>query len=232
MITRTAKKTEQDVFQPKLYLAFELSNAQWKLGFTVGHRKRPRLRTITAGDLMALQDEVCRAKECFRLSDDIPVVSCYEAGRDGFWLHRYLKSVGIMNLIIDSASIEVNRRAKRAKTDRMDVSKLLTLLIRYHSGEEEICSVVHVPSVEAEDNRQLHRELGALKTERTSHSNHIKCLLVSQGVRMDVGKVFLKQVQGAYLWDGTPLPPGMRARLEREHERLQLVNHHIQVLEK
>jgi transposase len=232
MITRTAKKTEQDVFQPKLYLAFELSNAQWKLGFTIGHRKRPRLRTIAAGDLMALQDEVCRAKERFRLSDDIPVVSCYEAGRDGFWLHRYLKSVGIMNLIIDSASIEVNRRAKRAKTDRMDVSKLLTLLIRYHSGEEEICSVVHVPSVEAEDNRQLHRELGALKTERTRHSNRIKGLLVSQGVRMDVGKGFLKQVQGTYLWDGTPLPPGMRARLEREHERLQLVNHHIQVLEK
>jgi transposase len=194
--------------------------------------KKPRLRTITAGDLMALQDEVHRSKERFRLSDDIPVVSCYEAGRDGFWLHRHLNSVGIMNLIIDSASIEVNRRAKRAKTDRMDVSKLLTLLIRYHSGEEEICSVVHVPSVEAEDNRQLHRELGALKTERTRHTNRIKGLLVSQGVRMDVGKDFLKQLQDTCLWDGTPLPTGLCARLEREYERLQLVSQHIQVLEK
>lgn len=232
MTIRMAKKVEQDVFQPKLYLALELSNAQWKLGFTIGHRKRPRLRTITAGDLMALQDEVCQAKQRFRLSGDIPVVSCYEAGRDGFWLHRHLTSVGIANLIIDSASIEVNRRAKRAKTDRMDVSKLLTLLIRYHSGEDEICSVVHVPSVEAEDNRQLHRELGALKTERTRHINRIKGLLASQGVRMEVGKDFLKQLQGVCLWDGTPLPTGLRARLEREHERLQLVNQHIQVLEK
>ena len=114
----------------------------------------------------------------------------------------------------------------------MDVSKLLTLLIRYHSGEDEICSVVHVPSVEAEDNRQLHRELGALKTERNRHINRIKGLLASQGVRMEVGKDFLKQLQGVCLWDGTPLPTGLRARLEREHERLQLVNQHIQVLEK
>ena len=120
MTTKTTNKKEQDVFQPKLYLAFELSNTHWKLGFTIGHRKQPRLRTITAGDLMELQDEVHRAKKRFRLPDDILVVSCYEAGRDGFWLHRYLTSVGIENLIIDSASIEVNRRAKRAKTDRMD----------------------------------------------------------------------------------------------------------------
>ena len=231
MTTKPGNTKGQDVFQPKLYLAFELSNTQWKLGFTIGHRKQPRLRTITAGDLMTFQEEVRRAKERFRLPETIQVVSCYEAGRDGFWLHRYLTSVGIVNLIVDSASIEVNRRAKQAKTDRMDVGKLLTLLIRYHSGEEAICSVVNVPSVEAEDNRQLHRELGALKTERTRHINRIKSLLASQGVRMAVGKGFLEQLESTCLWNGTPLPPGLRTRLEREHERLQLVNHHIQVLQ-
>ena len=230
MTTTAVEQKVEDDFQPKLYLAFELSNTQWKLGFTIGHRKRPRLRTVLAGDLMALQEEVGRAKARFQLPANTQAVSCYEAGRDGFWLYRYLTSVGIVNLIVDSASIEVSRRAKRAKTDRMDVGKLLTLLIRYHSGEEAICSVVNVPSVAAEDNRQLHRELGALKTERTRHINRIKGLLASQGVRMAVGKGFLEQLETTCLWNGTPLPPGLRTRLEREHERFQLVNHHIQVL--
>ena len=99
MTTKPGNTKGQDVFQPKLYLAFELSNTQWKLGFTIGHRKQPRLRTITAGDLMTFQEEVRRAKERFRLPETIQVVSCYEAGRDGFWLHRYLATVGIVNLI-------------------------------------------------------------------------------------------------------------------------------------
>jgi len=136
-----------------LYLAFELGNAEWKLGFTIGLGQSPRQRKIRAGDLVALQREIDLAKKRFNLAA-ARVLSCYEAGRDGFWLHRYLVSQEKENLVVDSASIEVNRRARRAKTDRLDVKKLLTMLIRYDSGEQKVWSVVHVPSVEAEDSRQ------------------------------------------------------------------------------
>jgi len=98
----------------------------------------------------------------------VPIVSCYEAGRDGFWLHRYLVHCGVANVVVDASSIEVNRRARRAKTDRVDVEQLLRLLIRYHHGEKRVWSVVHVPSAEEEDARRLHRELERLKKERRS----------------------------------------------------------------
>ncbi len=142
-----------------LYLAFELDNAHWKLGFTIGLGQQPRRRTIRAGDLARLQDEIQAAKRRFKLAEPVRVVSCYEAGRDGFWLARYLASEEIENVVVDAASIEVNRRARRAKTDRLDLSKLLTMLIRYHSGEQKIWHVVQVPTVVQEDRRQLHREL-------------------------------------------------------------------------
>src|ERR1700733_736593 len=93
-----------------LHLAFELGTGKWKLGFMVGHGEKPRLRDISAGDLAALQQEIAKAKQHFRLAEDARVLSCYEAGRDGFWLHRYLVSQGIDNLPVDSSSIEVNRR--------------------------------------------------------------------------------------------------------------------------
>jgi transposase len=214
-----------------LYLAFELGNQEWKLGFTVGLGQSPRRRKIEAGELAALGWEIGQAKKRFGLPEAAPVLSCYEAGRDGFWLHRYLTASGIENLVVDSASIEVNRRAKRAKTDRLDVRKLLTMLIRYHSGEKKVWSVVHVPSVEAEDNRHLHRELGTLKGDRTRHTNRIKGLLAGQGVRLPVKGDFLERLERARLWDGSPLPPGLQSRLRREYACWQFVNRHIQELE-
>jgi transposase len=212
--------------EPRLHLAFELGNKQWKLGSTIGLGQAPRLRTITAGDLSQLQDEIGRAKRRFNLAEAVGVVSCYEAGRDGFWLHRYLVNEGIENIIVDSASLEVNRQ-----TDRVDARKLLMMLLRYHSGEPKVWHVVRVPSVEQEDGRQLHRELSSLKRERTRHINRIKGLLVSQGVRLEIKKDFPEQVSAAKLWDDTPLPPGMQARVLREFARIQLVNEHIKELE-
>ena len=179
-MSETTGSTEHSTF-PTLYLAFELGNNKWKLGFTVGLGQRPRQRNINAGDLAALDREIQRAKKRFGLPQTAPLMSCYEAGRDGFWLHRYLLASGVENLVVDSASIEVNRRAKRAKTDRLDVGKLLTMLIRYHCGEKKVWSVVNVPSVEAEDKRHLHRQLAAFKVDRTRHINRIKGLLAGQG---------------------------------------------------
>lgn len=214
-----------------LYLAFELSNKKWKLGFTIGLGQKPRERTIDAGDLLVLQEEIRLAKKRFHLPEDTRVLSCYEAGRDGFWIHRYLLAQDIENLVVDAASIEVPRRARRAKTDRMDVGKLLTMLIRYDCGEKKVWSVVRPPSPEAEDKRHLHRELSTLKTDRTRHVNRIKGLLVGQGVRIPVKADFLERLDHVRLWDGSPLPCWLRVRLEREFAALEFAGQQIKELE-
>lgn len=177
MATSTTSRIEQDTLpQPTLYLAFELGQNTWELGFTMGVAQQPRARTLPAGALETLQQEITRAKQRFGLPEDARVVSCYEAGRDGFWLHRSLLAHGVQNPIIDSASIEGNRRQRRAKTDRLDVRKLLTMLLRHSAGEKKVWSVVRVPSVEEEDRRQLHRELTTATQDRTRVINRIKGL--------------------------------------------------------
>src|SRR5262249_31718348 len=164
--TRNSKVTTRTEV---LYLAFELGETQWKLAFTIGVGQKPRLRSMPARDLPRLQEETGKAKKRFPFPDDAPGGICYEAGRDGFGWHRPLAASGIDNCVVDSASIEVNRRQRRTKTDRLDASKLLTQLLRYHGGERKVWSVVHVPSVGDEDARQLHRELQELKDARTGH---------------------------------------------------------------
>ena len=129
MAKKTTRKQQDSDIRPTLFMAFELGMSEWKLGFTIGLGQKARRRTITAGNLEKVQKEIAAAKKRFQLSETAEVVSCYEAGRDGFWLHRYLTQSGIGNLVVDSASIEVNRRKRRAKTDRLDVEKLLTMLI-------------------------------------------------------------------------------------------------------
>jgi transposase len=215
-----------------LHLAFELGWAQWKLAFTTGQGQKPRWRSVAARDLAGLQQEVAKAKKRFGLADDAPVFSCYEAGRDGFWLHRYLTAGGVHNLIVDSASIEVNRRRRRAKSDRLDAGKLLTMLVRYHAGEDRVWSVVRVPEVAAEDGRQLHRELEQLKDERTGHGNRLKGLLAGHGLALpEVGEDFPRWLEEARLWDGSAVPPELQSRLRREHERWRLLDRQIKDLE-
>ncbi len=213
-----------------LHLAFELGWTHWKLAFTIGYGQQPRQRTIKARDLAALAQEIAKAKKRFQLADAAGVVSCYEAGRDGFWLHRYLTAQGIANVIVDSASIEVNRRKRRVKSDKLDANKLVTMLLRYHAGEKKVWSVVRTPSVADEDGRQLHRELQELKDDRTRHSNRIKGLLASQGLDLEVVDELLPTwVGAAQLWDGSALGADLQRRLVREYERWQFV--HRQVLE-
>jgi transposase len=216
----------------KLYMAMELSQKEWKLGFSVGPGQAPRLRSVSGRDLKGLMAEIRLARERFGLGEDAEVESCYEAGRDGFWLHRFLEVQGVKNLVVDSASIEVSRRFRRVKTDRMDLGKLLGMLMRYHLGEKKVWSVVRVPSVKAEDERQLHRELMRLKRERTRHINRIKGLLSSQGVVMEVRTGFMEAIGTVRLWDGSPLPGRLRMRLEREYERMGLLQQQIGKLEK
>ena len=228
-MNQTTREVEYST-EPSLYLAFELGKAKWKLGLSTGLGQNPRLRAVDAGDLAALEEEICQAKRRFHLSESAAVRSCYEAGRDGFWLHRYLLDRQVQNLVVDSSSIEVNRRARRAKTDRLDATKLLTMLIRYHSGEEKVWSVVQVPSVEAEDMRHLHRQSHSLQVARTRHISRIEGLLASQGVNLPIHTDFLDTLPSIRLWDGRPLPPGLRARVEREHAALQYARQQIKEL--
>jgi transposase len=218
--------------QGPLFMAFELGLKDWKLGFTIGPAQKARRRTIPGGDLQSLQKEIKIAKKRFHLSETSKVVSCYEAGRDGFWLHRYLVELGIKNSVVDSSSIEVNRKKRRAKADGLDVQKLLTMLVRYEYGEAKVWSVVQVPSPEDEDRRQLHRELSMLKKEKARTTNRIKGLLASQGIRLE-GEVDLsgKRVDAIRLWDGSPLPPSLNSRLKREWEHVLFLKRQIHILE-
>jgi transposase len=211
-----------------LYMAFELSEKDWKLALGDGVRS-PSRYTVTAGDTAALFECIAKAKARCGLAPEASAHSCYEAGRDGFWLHRWLIAQGIDNVVVDSASIEVNRRARRAKTDRLDADKLLSMLIRYHADEPRVWSVVRVPTLEEEDARRAHRELGRLGHERTAHINRIRALLVLNNLRV--------KYVGGRLWQrwwaghAQELAPRVRAEIERESERLLLVKKQMDTIE-
>lgn len=232
MKTKTATtQAEYSVVETTLYVALELSSTKWKLAFTVGLGQSPRLRTIDAGDLPRLLEEIQRAKQRFGLPEKARVLSCYEAGRDGFWIHRFLRAHGVESHVVDASSIEVPRRKRRAKTDRLDAMKLVMLLVRYALGERKSWSVVRVPSVAEEDRRHLHRELDTLKQQRTAQINRIKGLLVTVGLRLKVGRDLAEQLEIVRLWDGSPLPEGLRFRLLGELERWEFLRGQIQELE-
>ena len=232
MATPVKTRIEQAIpAQPTLFLAFELGKNTWKLGFTIGVAQPPRERTIPAGDVARFQQEITRAKQRFGLPEDARVMSCYEAGRDGFWLHRYLVAHSVENLVIDAASIEVNRRQRRAKTDRLDVHKLLTMLLRHVAGEKKVWSVVRVPSVDEEDRRQLHRELTTAKRDRTRVLNRMQGLLAGYGVQLALQGDVDAQLEQAQQWDGTPLPSALRTRLKRAWQQVGFLTVHIQTLE-
>jgi transposase len=221
-MTETTRSTECSVFGVTLMLTFELGSTKWTLGFTTAPAQRARLRTIAAGDLTALEHEIQLAKVRFGLPREAPVRSCYEAGRDGFWLHRWLitRDVPVENVVVDSSSIEVNRRARRAKTDRLDVGKLLALLLRWLGGERKVWSVVHVPSPEAEAQRQLTREIATVREDRKRVRNRIQSLLATQGIRLELRPGFVASLAAVQTGDGRALPEAFRVRLAHEWAHL------------
>jgi len=215
-----------------LYMALELSQNKWKVGFSDGNKMR--FMSIDARNVEELQEEIKKAKLRFNLGDDVRIMSCYEAGRDGFWLHRYLLNYEIENIVVDSSSIEVNRRKRRTKTDRIDARKLLRMLMRYHGGERKLWSVVRVPSEEAEDGRNLNRELEVLSKERNNHRNRIFGLLIQQGIqiRNPSSKTFLKELDLLKTWKDKQLSIDFKDRVEREYKRLKMVEEQIKLLKK
>jgi transposase len=224
----TALQGKHTVEASALYMAFELGEKNWKLALGDGVRS-PSRYTVAAGDTAALLECIAKAKARCELAPETRVGSCYEAGRDGFWLHRWLVAQDIDNIVVDSASIEVNRRARRTKTDRLDADKLLSMLIRYHAEEPRVWSVVRVPTPEQEDARRAHRELGRLGQERTAHINRIRALRVLNNRRV--------KYVGGRLWQrwwtghAQELAPRLRAEIERESERLLLVKKQMDTIE-
>ena len=217
-----------------VYVAFELSKSKWQLGvLTPGSEKMSRYR-IDGGDLAAVSSVLGRARaKAAQLGKPVRILSCYEAGLDGHWLHRWLWDNGVINYTIDASSIEVSRRARRAKTDRIDLALLMRAFLAHLRGEPGVCSVVRVPTPEEEDRKRRTRERERLLKERTAHSNRIKGLLHGQGIcdAMPLKPSFLSDLERVRTGDGRPLPPCLKDEIRREHERLVLVHRQIKALE-
>lgn len=231
-MSQTASREDFIAMNERLVVAFELGWTSWKLAFGAWMGQKSFQVTMPARDAMALSAAIARARRRLGLAESCPVFSCYEAGRDGFWLHRLLTQMGMTNVVVDSSSIEVNRRARRAKTDRMDAEKLLSMLLRHLAGEQKLWSVVRVPTPEQEDARHLQRQIRTLKKERTRQINRIRGLLANQGVAVKANRRgLLESLDSIRIWDGSPLSPGLRRRLEIEVARHDFVHRQLLDLE-
>jgi transposase len=229
MVTET-RETESTANGVTLLLAFELAAKKWVLGLMRSDGGTVRRRQVVAGDTARVRREIADAKARWGLPADAAVHSCYEAGRDGFWLHRWLEAHGVQNRVVDSSSIEVPRRMRRVKTDALDLDGLLRLLRRHVSGERRVWSVVRVPSGAAEDARQLERELEAVTADRTRVRNRVRGLLVAQGVRVALDRHLPDRLATLTTGLGTTLPAGLTARLTRECAALVAIEARLRTL--
>ena len=214
-------REEDTAKAPTIYVALDLGRRRWTVGVLLPGDRDARIFQIAGGDREALLALVLRQRQIIG-NPDVRVVSCYEAGRDGFWLHRWLWDQGIDNRVLDPASLEVPRRWRRVKTDRVDTLGLLRVLLRLKRGETEMTRVVWVPDPTIEDARRLTRERERLVRERTAHRNRIQGLLVAHGVTLvNVGtRDWLNHLAVARTGDGRTLGEALVAEIRREAERL------------
>jgi transposase len=218
-----------------LLVALELSKSAWLIAASAPGSEKISKYRVAAADVVALLALLARLQaqaERYR-GGPVQVVSIHEAGLDGFWVHRMLETNGVESHVVDAASIAVDRRSRRVKTDRIDVEKLLRTLMGWARGERQICSMVRPPSPADEDERRLTRERGTLVTERTRHVNRIKGLLATQGVFgfEPLRKNRRQRLEELQQWNGLPLPPRLKAELVRELDRLELVMSQLAALE-
>jgi transposase len=216
-----------------LYMALELGEGTWKLGFTTGFGEKLIRRRVASRDSKSILKAIASVKKSLGFFDDVEVRSGYEAGRDGFWLHRFLVAHGVNNLVMDSSSIEVNRRRRKPKTDDLDTAGLADLLVRYwFGGSKKPFRVVRVPSIEQEDRRHLHRDLQCAKRERARITNRMKGLLAGHGLTLELSQPNAGgRLDSLRQWDGKHLPVGLQARLCREWERVVSCTEMIRTLE-
>lgn len=218
-----------------IFVALELSQKMWLVTMHSPDRDRISRHRLDGGDHAGLLDLIkrTRARAARALGGEPVVVSCYEAGYDGFWLHRLLTAAGIRNHVFDPASIAVEQRWRRSKTDGIDGEQLLRTLMAYCRGEPRVVRIARPPAVEEEDARRDSRERERLITEQTAHTNRIKALLRLLGMaagnprRAD----WLKWLSAQRDWEGYGVPPRLLAELTREHARLMLVVAQLNALE-
>jgi len=224
-----AIRPEQSVREPMLYVAFELGKKEWKLGMTSGFGVAPYLRTVASADWAAIDRALREARKRLGLPPTSRVEGCYEAGRDGFWIHRALVTRGIRNRVVDSSSIEVNRRARRTKTDRIDAIKLVQMLVRACYGEHRVWHEVRVPTPAAEAQRHVSRERTALTQEQTRLMNQMRGWLATCGCALP-----RRRIEAWWMtvrdWSGALLPAAVQARLARAQARMALLADQITAL--
>lgn len=225
-----AVRSQGSVDEPVLYVAFELGKTQWKLALTSGFGVAPMIRTVASGEWGAVERALATARRRFGVPAGAAVVSCYEAGRDGFWIHRALGARGIANRVVDSSSIDVKRRHRRMKTDRIDALKLVHMLVRVCAGEADAWSEVRVPTLAAEAARHISRERTALTQEHTRLVNQLRSWLATMGTTLPKQRPvgWWTTVRD---WAGAALPAALQERLERVHARLRLVLEQLEALE-
>ncbi len=218
-----------------MFVALELSRRSWLVAIVAPHADKVSRHKLAAGDTGTLLTLIERQRQraVRKLGRPVTVVSCYEAGRDGFWLHRFLHQNGIENQVMDPSSIQVDRRARRVKTDRVDLGGLLRTLMAWHRGEPRVCAMVRVPSVAEEDEKRLSRERARLVKERIGHTNRIKGLLATQGITdyEPMAKDRLDALDGLVTGDGRPVPPRLAGEVRRHLRRLELVLEMIAAVE-
>ena len=206
-----------------LYMAMELSNRSWKLAF--GNGVKLRRLSVPARDRLALLEAVGVARQRLGVVAEARLVVCYEAGRDGHWIYHWLRAEGCEVVEIDSSSIETARGRKHVKTDRVDVVKLLDLLLRYTHGYRRAFSVVRVPTPAVEAQQRLHREDEYLVRQRARVSNRIQGLLVAQGVvEPPLKGDFVGWLLGVRGWDGQALSAALQDELQRLYAQYALLN--------
>jgi transposase len=217
-----------------IFVAIELSQRSWLVTLHSPDKDKLSRHKLEGGDHVELLALISRVRErAARALGGVPaVVSCYEAGYDGFWLHRLLLAAGITNYVFDPASIAVDQRARRVKTDRIDGEKMLRTLMAYLRGEPRVVRIVQVPAPEQEDVRRASRERGRLIKEQTAHTTRIKALLRLLG--MAVGnprrRDWLSWLAAQRDWQGQAVPRRMLAEIKHEHARLMLVREQLEAL--
>ena len=219
-----------------IFVAIELSSQKsWLITLHSPDQGRMSRHRLEGGDHAGLLALIAKigARAAQKLGSEPRVASCYEAGYDGFWLQRLLIAAGINSFVFDPASIAVEQRARRAKTDRIDGELLLRTLMAYLRGEPRVVRLVRVPTVEQEDARRVSRERDRLVTEQTAHTNRIKALLRLSGLAVGtpLRRNWLSWLEQQHDWQGQPLPPHVLAEVRREHARLMLVREQLAALE-
>jgi len=207
----------------RIFAAIELSKSAWVIALQLPTVDKVSLFRIAGGDIEGLIALLERAR--FRVGEPVEICTCYEAGYDGFWIHRALAARGIQNTVLDSASIQVSRRGRRVKTDRTNAESLIRVLMALYRGEQQVAKIVHVPSPEEEDHKRLLRSRTNLLRERIRHTNRIRGLLNLQGVRhIDPNRRdWIAALAKLRTGDGRPFPRQLMREIRREAKLLAMV---------